>query len=50
MKALLIDIAGGPKVLEGKFNEDLYAKYSDELWVYLNQLKILFMAARRSLS
>jgi putative spermidine/putrescine transport system substrate-binding protein len=39
MKALLMDIAGGPKVLEGEFNEDLYAKYSDELWVYLNQLK-----------
>jgi putative spermidine/putrescine transport system substrate-binding protein len=39
MKALLIDIAGGPKVLEGEFNEDLYAKYSDELWVFLNQLK-----------
>ena len=39
MKALLIDIAGGADVLKGEFNENLYAKYSDELWVYLNQLK-----------
>jgi putative spermidine/putrescine transport system substrate-binding protein len=39
MKALLMDIAGGAEVLKGEFNEDLYAKYSDELWIYLNQLK-----------
>jgi putative spermidine/putrescine transport system substrate-binding protein len=39
MKALLMDIAGGADVLKGEFNENLYAKYSDELWVYLNRLK-----------
>lgn len=39
LKALLMDIADGPEVLNGKFEEDLYEKYSQELWTYLKQLK-----------
>lgn len=39
LKALLIDIAGGDKILKGDFDEAKYQKYSKELWAYINQLK-----------
>ncbi len=39
LKALLIDIAGGGQALSGDFNEADYARYSKELWAYVNQLK-----------
>jgi putative spermidine/putrescine transport system substrate-binding protein len=42
LKSLLIDIAGGPQVLAGSFDEALYAKHSAELWRYLNQVKPYF--------
>ncbi|WP_420457894.1 ABC transporter substrate-binding protein [Neolewinella sp.] len=39
LKALLIDIAGGGQALAGDFDETGYARYSKELWTYVNQLK-----------
>lgn len=39
LKALLIDIAGGAQELNGSFDETKYAKYSAELWQYINELK-----------
>jgi len=42
LKCLLVDLAGGEKVLAGKFNEDNYRKYSVMLWEYLNRIKPYF--------
>lgn len=39
LKSLLIDIAGGAKVLEGGFDEKKYLKYSQELWAYLKSIQ-----------
>lgn len=39
LKALLIDIAGGPEKLSGSFDEDAYDRYAPQLWVYLNRIK-----------
>ena len=42
LKAFLMDLAGGPKTLSGPFNEDLYQKYSAQLWTYINEIKPYF--------
>ena len=39
LKALLIDIAGGPGALTGPFDEAKYDQYAPQLWAYLEQLK-----------
>lgn len=39
LKELLIDIAGGPGVLSGPFDEAKYSRYSPELWDYVRALK-----------
>ena len=42
LKSLLIDIAGGPDVLAGPFDEHKYEQYSTELWDYINEIKPYF--------
>jgi putative spermidine/putrescine transport system substrate-binding protein len=42
LKCLLIDVAGGEKELAGPFDEAKYAKYSGQLWDYLNGIKPYF--------
>lgn len=39
LKALLIDIAGGGKALNGAFEETKYTKYAAELWKYLKEIQ-----------
>jgi len=39
LKTWLMDIAGGPAVLQGPYNEALYQQYSAQLWQYVAQLK-----------
>ncbi len=39
LKALLIDIAGGPKALAGDFDEARYAEFSPQLWAYIDSLR-----------
>lgn len=39
LKALLIDIAGGPQELNGAFDAAKYDKYSAELWQYLKEIQ-----------
>ncbi len=39
LKALLIDIAGGPQSLSGAFDEEKYARYSARLWDYVRELQ-----------
>ena len=39
LKALLMDIAGGPEALAGEFQEDAYAKTSAALWDYVRELQ-----------
>lgn len=39
LKVLLMDIAGGPEVLSGAFEEEKYTKYSAQLWAYLDELR-----------
>lgn len=39
LKSLLADFAGGPKALDGPFDEAKYARASAELWDYLNGIK-----------
>lgn len=41
LKSLLIGIAG-PGTLDGEFNEELYKKYSTQLWEYINRIKPYF--------
>ncbi|MDB5034922.1 MAG: Protein ynjB [Chlorobi bacterium] len=48
LKCLLIDLAGGERTLAGKFNEDLYRRYSAMLWEYLNRIKPYFWKQGRS--
>ena len=42
LKALLIDIAGGPEALQGPFNQEAYNRYAPQLWHYLNSIKTYF--------
>ncbi len=42
LKSWLIDIAGGPEMLAGSFNEDAYVRYSTELWSWINNIKPYF--------
>lgn len=39
LKALLMDIAGGPEALAGPFDEEKYRRYSAELWEYLRSIQ-----------
>ena len=39
LKSLLIDLAGGPEVLAGPFDEAAYDRYAPQLWAYLNEIK-----------
>lgn len=42
LKSLLIDFAGGQEELNGPFDEDKYAQYSQLLWNYVNDHKQYF--------
>jgi putative spermidine/putrescine transport system substrate-binding protein len=42
LKALLIDIAGGPEALAGPFDEARYRTHSAALWEYINGIKPYF--------
>src|ERR1700682_4318050 len=42
LKCLLIDVAGGGKQLAGPFDAAKYAKYSAQLWDYVNGIKPYF--------
>ena len=42
LKGLLIDIAGGPDVLAGPFDEAVYERHAAELWNYINRIKPYF--------
>lgn len=39
LKSWLISLAGGKGALKGDFDENKYAKYSQELWDYINRVK-----------
>ena len=39
LKSLLINFAGGPKALDGPFDEDKYQESAAMLWSYLQQMK-----------
>lgn len=39
LKVWLINLAGGKEALSGEFDEEKYAKYSQELWKYIQELK-----------
>lgn len=39
LKALLIDLAGGPEALAGPFDADAYALHAAHLWDFLRQIK-----------
>ncbi len=39
LKTLLIDIAGGPGALKGKFDEVKYNTHAPQLWAYVRELK-----------
>ncbi len=39
LKILLMDIAGGPQVLAGPFDEEKYRRYAPLLWDYIRELK-----------
>jgi len=45
LKSLLIDIAGGPGVLDGPYDADKYARYAPALWAYVNGIKKYFWKA-----
>lgn len=42
LKSLLIDIAGGPETLKGKFDEAKFKQYASQLWEYINRIKPYF--------
>ncbi|MEM6343291.1 MAG: ABC transporter substrate-binding protein [Bacteroidota bacterium] len=42
LKAMLMDIAGGPEAFKGAFDEGVYNTYAPQLWEYLNRIKPYF--------
>ena len=42
LKCLLFDFSGDPSAFDGSFNEEVYQKYSNQLWQYINEIKPYF--------
>lgn len=42
LKSLMISLAKDPKMFQGAFNEELYQRYSSELWERINKMKSYF--------